>query len=633
MRVFVVGNPNVGKSLIFNRITGMRVIASNYPGTSVEFTEGTRMVNGQELMFYDLPGTYSLTGASEDERIALDMLTKDRPDRVIVVANATLPVQSVVLTLQLLELGYSVVVALNFMDLATKRYKIDLDSLRKALGTPVVPVIAKTGEGIEALVEAIASGELISPPMETAYDSELTAAIAKVESEIGVLAPGLKRRGLAVKALEGNPFFLEQLPAGVRKKIDTIRSDVERKEPVELRISRERFEATAKIVFTNFQPITRRESRSERLSRLTLQPISGSLILALVLISLFLIIVFVGGAIETALLGAYNSAFNQAFKDLATLISGNAGQAVSSAINLSILAILAIVVPFVIPFFVLLGIMEDSGYMPRVAVLVDGAMSKLGINGKAIIPMIVGMGCSVPSIMGTRIMESKAERLALAILIVVAIPCSAQTIIIIGTVGLYSGIWYALLIYAVLFLLLITVALLMKRFMKVRATAMAMEMPEMTVPSARNVLLKTYLRSKDFVVIAFPILLVGSLILEFLMVYGVLSSLVEPLAPFTVGFLGLPAVTIVAFIFGFVRKEMTIQMLFVLFGTTNLALFMTSGQFLVFAMIMATYVPCLAVTAAIRKEFGGKYAALIFTGSMLFAFLLGGLVHFLLFYH
>jgi ferrous iron transport protein B len=630
MKVFVVGNPNVGKSLLFNRITGMRVISSNYPGTSVEFTEGSREIRGRAVDFYDLPGTYSLTCASEDERIGLEMLTRDRPDKVIVVANATSPAQSLVLCLTLIELGYQVILALNFMDLATKRFKIDLDGLRRTLGVPVIPVVARTGIGVEALVEAVVAPELVLVPEEGNYDAEVMNAISSVATEIEPLGLWLNARGLSIKALEGNPYFQELLPIDVLKKVDSIRMGIEGKEPLDQRIARERHEAALRIESSNFEPIPRQESLSERVSRFTLQPISGALILGLVLISLFLVIIFVGGFIEVTLLNGYNSIFGHAFLDLANLIGGSAGQAVSNAINLSIQAILAIVVPYVIPFFVILGTMEDSGYMPRVAVLVDGAMSKLGINGKAIIPMIVGMGCSVPSIMGTRIMESKAERLALAILIVIAIPCSAQTIIIIGTVGLYSGIGSALLIYAFLFCLLIIVALVLKRFMKVRPTAMAMEMPEITVPSPRNVLIKTYLRSKDFVVIAFPILLAGSLVLEFLMVYGVLNSLVEPLAPFTMGFLGLPVVTIIAFIFGVIRKEMTIQMLFVLFGTTNLALFMTSDQFLTFAMIMATYVPCLAVSAAIRKEFGIKYAFLIFAGSITFAFLLGGMVHFLL---
>jgi ferrous iron transport protein B len=630
MRVFVVGNPNVGKSLLFNRITGMRVISSNYPGTSVEFTEGTREIQGRAVDFYDLPGTYSLTCASEDERIGLEMLTKKRPDKVIVVANATSPVQSLVLCLTLKELGYHVIMALNFMDLASKRFKIDLDGLRKALGVPVMPVVARTGEGVEALMGAVVAEESGPVREEVIYDPDVTNAVNSIQKEIEPLGLWLNARGISIKALEQNPYFQEMLPLDLLKKVESIRSGIKGEEPIDLRIARQRHEAASRIVSEHFEPIQRQESLSERISRLTLQPLSGAVILGLVLIALFLVIIFVGGFIEVTLLNGYNALFGPAFLELANLIGGNAGQAVSSAINLSIQAILAIVVPYVIPFFILLGIMEDSGYMPRVAVLVDGVMSKLGINGKAIIPMIVGMGCSVPSIMGTRIMESKAERLALAILIVIAIPCSAQTIIIVGTVGLYSGIGSALLIYAFLFCLLIVVALALKRFMKVRPTAMAMEMPEITVPSPRNVLIKTYLRSKDFVVIAFPILLAGSLILEFLMVYGVLSSLVEPLAPFTMGLLGLPAVTIIAFIFGVIRKEMTIQMLFILFGTTNLALFMTSDQFLTFAMIMATYVPCLAVSASIRREFGMKYAFLIFTGSITFAFLLGGVVHFLL---
>ncbi len=630
MRVYIVGNANVGKSLLFHRITGLKVISSNYPGTTVELTEGVRTIDGKEVSFCDLPGTYNLTGASQDEHIALDMLTKERPDRVIVLANATVPLQSIILTLSLLELGYDVILGLNFMDRARKRFVIDVAGLQEELGVPVIPLVARTGEGVDQLLKALVSPEKRIAPIQVTYSPELENAIEGVESEVRPMALGFNPRGLAIKALEGNRYFLELLPGDVGEMARSLRSGRPGEEDVSSRIAKQRLEAASRTTSSHFEQLEHTESLSERASRWTLQPITGTLIFIGVLLGLFFLIVFVGGFLSDLVQSAYGAVFAPLFQGLANLIGGQPGTAIASAAYLSIEGILVIVIPYVVPFFILLGVLEDSGYMPRMAMLVNRATSKLGISGKAIIPMMVGMGCSVPAIMGTRIMESKGERIALAILIVVAIPCSAQTIIILGTVGHYSGFGNAIFIYVFLFVLLLAVAFLVKKYMKVRPTPIKWDLPEMAVPSAGNVLIKTYLRSKDFVVIALPILLAGSLVLEFLMVYGILDALVEPLAPFTVGFLGLPAVTIVAFIFGVVRKEMTIQMLFIFFGTTNLALFMTANQFLVFAIIMATYVPCLAVSVAVRREFGFKFAAVIFTGTMAFAFVLGGLFNFLL---
>ncbi|HUL39465.1 MAG TPA: ferrous iron transport protein B [Methanomassiliicoccales archaeon] len=630
MRVYIVGNANVGKSLLFHRITGLKVISSNYPGTTVDLTEGVRTIDGKEMTFYDLPGTYSLTGVSQDEHIALDMLTEERPDKVIVLANATVPLQSLILVLQLLELGYDVVLGLNFMDRARNRFKIDVEGIGEELGIPVIPMVARTGEGVDLLLNALVSGKRRAMPAQMTYSDDLEGAIEDVEDKLRPMSLGFSSRGLAIKALEGNHYFLETLPPEIAEMARLLGRTTGDGESIGERIGKERQGHAARVVSARFEPIAHAESLSERISRWTLQPVTGTLIFISVLLGLFLLIVFIGGFIAVLVHDAYTTLFGPLFQDLGELIGGKPGEAISSAIYLSIEGILLIVVPYVIPFFILLGVLEDSGYMPRMAVLVDRATSKLGINGKAIIPMMVGMGCSVPAILGTRIMESKGERLALAILIVMAIPCSAQTIIILGTVGLYSGIEYAVFIYVFLLTLLVVVALVVRKLMKVRPTPLRMDLPEMTVPSAGNVLIKTYLRSKDFVVIAFPILLAGSLVLQFLMVYGILDELVEPLAPFTVGFLGLPAVTIVAFIFGIVRKEMTIQMLFVLFGTTNLALYMTADQFLIFAIIMATYVPCLAVSVAITREFGLRSAAIIFTGTIIFSFLLGGLFNFLL---
>lgn len=292
-------------------------------------------------------------------------------------------------------------------------------------------------------------------------------------------------------------------------------------------------------------------------------------------------------------------------------------------------SIQAIVIPYILVFYLILGVLEDSGYLPRVVVMLDGIMHKVGLHGRAIIPLIVGLGCNVPAILATRVIDSRRERLILATMTVVAIPCSAQTVIIIGTVGNYAGGGYAAAIYLILFALVLILGRLMHLFMRFEPSNLAIEIPDLSMPRPGNVLYKTGVRVSEFFFIAFPLLLAGSVVLEFPMAFDILDMLVDPLSPLTVGFLGPPAITIIVLILRVLRKEMALQLL-VLFGTTNLALALSSGQMFVFALVMGTYMPCLAAFAMIKTEFGWKDAAKISLGSISIAFALGGVSHFLL---
>jgi len=265
-----------------------------------------------------------------------------------------------------------------------------------------------------------------------------------------------------------------------------------------------------------------------------------------------------------------------------------------------------------------------------VVMLLDGVMHKIGLHGRAIIPMIVGIGCNVPAILATRVIESRRERLILATVTVMAVPCSAQVAVVLGTVGRFAGIGYAVVIFVVLFLILLVLGKLLHRVMKSEPSSLAIEIPELSIPRPRNVLYKTFVRVKDFFVIAFPILLAGSLILELLTQYGLLDMIVGPFSPFTVGFLGLPAVIIIALIFGVLRKEMSLQMLVLLFGTTQLSTVLAPDQLFVFALIMATYMPCLAAFAVMAREFGLKDTLKVTAASITLAFMLGGVAHLIL---
>ncbi len=634
MRLVLVGNPNVGKSVLFTRITGIGVISSNYPGTTVEFEEGVVMYGGKRISVFDLPGTYSLAGSTEDERVATGLLFEKRPDCIIAVVDATRLEQNLVLVLQLIELGYKVIVALNFMDQARKRFSLDVDRLSNILGVPIVPTVATTGEGVDQLMQNVISGDVQRSAYVTRYDSHIEAFLEDMSEGQVATEKGFPIRGALIKLLEGNQLFVEQFPPAVQLAADGYREEFreEHGEDVEVHISRDRYGEAGRIASQVINKLERKLTLRDRISEATLRPSTGIPILLTVLVGIFLAVVLVGGALEELLLDGYALLVGDLFDRLAALIGGTAGQIIANGIDLSIQAILAIVVPYILVFYLILGVLEDSGYLPRVVMLLDGIMVRLGLHGRTIIPMIVGTGCNVPAILATRTLESRRQRIILATIVVMVVPCSAQTVIIVGTVGQYSGIMWAALIYIILFALILLLGRVLHKVLKAEPPSLAIEIPELSRPSVRNVIVKTWMRVKDFFVIAFPLLLAGSLFLEGLMTYDVLDALVEPLAPLTEGLLGLPPAIIVALIFGVLRKEMALQILFVIFALGaggDLGTVLSPQQMFVFALVMATYMPCLGVLAALIKEFGLRSSVLISVASIAMAVALGTVANYL----
>lgn len=631
MEVALVGHPNVGKSVLFNRMTGVGAISSNYPGTTVEYLEGTVLHKGVTLHIYDLPGTYGLTGATEDEVVAVKLLAEHRPDVVVAVADATRLEPSLVMIYQLIELGFNVIVALNFMDVARRRHQIDVKLLQDIIKVPVVPMVALTEEGVDVLVESIIQNKARVSDFSIRYAEGIENVLQLLTPAASMVESVYPARGALLKLLEGNQYFTDHLPESVKKMAVEVRAafNLKHGEDIDVHINRDRYGEAGLTIGKVQSRVERHLTRAERISEITLKPNTGIPILFAVLIGVFFTVVIVGGALEGVLSTVYLELTSGFFEGLASAIGGTFGLSIAKGIDLSIQAIISIVIPYILVFYLILALLEDSGYLPRVVILLDGVMHKFGLHGRAIIPMIVGTGCNVPAILATRVMESKRERLILATITILAVPCSAQTVVILGTVGKFGGIWYAALIYLILLAILLVLGRLLNRFMKFEPSGLMFEIPDMAMPQPRNVLFKTWMRVKDFFVVAFPILLIGSLVLEFLMNYGVLGALVDPLSPFTVGFLGLPAIIIVALIFGVMRKEMSLQLLVILFGTANLASVMDPEQLFVFALIMATYVPCMSALAVMVKEFGIKDSIKVTTASLAIAFSLGGLAHFL----
>ncbi len=628
-KVALVGQPNVGKSSLFTRLTGVGVISSNYPGTTVEFDEGVVTRNGKTVSVHDLPGTYSMSGNSDDEKVVLRDLWEGRNDTVILVADATNLVSSLVLCFEALELGLPTIIALTKIDEARKRNRIDIDALSGILGVPVMPVSSKTSEGVDALADAVCEGRARASGFRVEYMPDIEKAIVALEDG---LPDNLKfnKRGVAVKLLEESEPFDEMIGTDLKHTVAVMKKLYRdgTGQSLAVGIASSRYAEAENIVSDVVSESDTKPSLADRISDVMITPVTGIPILLAVCLVILTTIVYVGSFLDGVVSSVYEAVVGTAIIDLGG--DSEFWTAVLTGIDGSIQAIMSLVIPYIMVFYIILGILEDSGYLTRAVVLLDRTMHHFGLHGGSFIPIIVGLGCNVPAIMAVRTVQSRREKVILSSMIVMAVPCSAQMAIIMGATGSYSGIVYAFGILVMLVCLAVVTGVLMNRFMKYEPSNLAMELPDLQVPSAKNVLFKTWYRIKDFFYIAFPLLVVGSIVVELLLQYDLLDVIVDPLSPVIVGMLGLPAVCSIAFIVGILRKEMALGMLQILAGGVALEAFMTPDQFVVFGVVMAVYMPCVATLITMWREIGWKETIGVSVLSIVVAILLGTATNLLL---
>lgn len=628
-KVALVGQPNVGKSSLFTRLTGVGVISSNYPGTTVEFDEGVVTRNGKTVSVHDLPGTYSMSGNSDDEKVVLRDLWEGRNDTVILVADATNLVSSLVLCFEALELGLPTIIALTKIDEARKRNRIDIDALSGILGVPVMPVSSKTSEGVDALADAVCEGRARASGFRVEYMPDIEKAIVALEDG---LPDNLKfnKRGVAVKLLEESEPFDEMIGTDLKHTVAVMKKLYRdgTGQSLAVGIASSRYAEAENIVSDVVSESDTKPSLADRISDVMITPVTGIPILLAVCLVILTTIVYVGSFLDGVVSSVYEAVVGTAIIDLGG--DSEFWTAVLTGIDGSIQAIMSLVIPYIMVFYIILGILEDSGYLTRAVVLLDRTMHHFGLHGGSFIPIIVGLGCNVPAIMAVRTVQSRREKVILSSMIVMAVPCSAQMAIIMGATGSYSGIVYAFGILVMLVCLAVVTGVLMNRFMKYEPSNLAMELPDLQVPSAKNVLFKTWYRIKDFFYIAFPLLVVGSIVVEVLLQYELLDVIVDPLSPVIVGMLGLPAVCSIAFIVGILRKEMALGMLQILAGGVALEAFMTPDQFVVFGVVMAVYMPCVATLITMWREIGWKETVGVSVLSIVVAILLGTATNLLL---
>ncbi len=542
MKILLMGNPNVGKSVIFSRLTGVHVIASNYPGTTVSYTQGLMKLGEETVEVIDVPGTYTLEPTSEAEEIASQMLNIG--DLVINVVDATNLERNLYLTFQLLEQHIPVVVALNMWDDTEHRgIHIDLSQLQELLGVPVIPTVAVTGQGIKELVSAI--------PKTTSPD-------------------------------------------------------------VPLRSRDERWAAVGSIVEQVQRVTHRHHTWLERLGDASVKPVTGGIIALAVLAIAFLVIRFIGESLIGYVLDPlFENLWAPVMLRLSDLLGGAGffhdiliGQLIGGEVNFvesfgllttGLYVPFAMVLPYILSFYLILGLLEDVGYLPRLAVLMDTIMHRLGLHGYAIIPTMLGLGCNVPAVLATRILESKRERFIAATLISIAIPCAALQAMILGLVG-HRGGQYVAIVYGTLFIVWVILGFILNRVARGFSPELLIEIPPYRLPPWRTLLQKLWMRVYGFLVEAIPIILGAVLVINILHVFGVFEAIANFTAPVVTTILGLPKEAVTALIIGFLRKDVALGML------APLAL--TAEQLVIGSVVLAMFFPCIATFVVLFRELG-----------------------------
>lgn len=565
--VLLMGNPNVGKSAVFSRLTGAHVIASNYPGTTVGFTEGRLQLDGRACRVVDVPGTYTLEPDSRAEEVAVKMLQDG--DVIVNVVDSTNLERNLNLTVQLLKRRVPLVVALNMWDEALEHgIEIDVERLSEILGVPVVPTCAISGEGMRTLKENLMEAR----PSDFDYDEgQRWCAIGEIVEKVQ-------------RVEDRHPTFRQEL------------------------------------------------------SHATVHPIIGPVFALCVLAASFEVVRFVGeGLIGYVADPLFETFWVPLMERLSALLGGSGllhtlliGTLVDGAVSLDqsfgvlttgLYIPLAAVLPYVFSFYLVLSILEDSGYLPRLGVLVDNVMHRVGLHGLSVVPMMLGLGCNVPGALGLRVLETPKERFIGATLLAICVPCMAQIAMIAGLLGEYGASGF-LPVFGTLFLLWVVLGMAMKRFTRGTTPEILVDIPPYRLPYWPGLLKKLYMRMRGFIKEAIPYVLLGVVFVNLLYALGVIGQLSRVFEPLVTHLLGLPAEAVGALIVGFLRKDVAVGML----APLGLSL----RQLIVACVVLAAYFPCAATFIMLFRELGWRDMLKSAAIMIVVAFSVGGLLNFVM---
>lgn len=639
-KLIIVGNPNVGKSVIFGLLTGRYATVSNYSGTTVTITSGTAAINGADIPVIDTPGVNNLIPMSEDEVVTRDILLNENIRVVLQVADAKNLNRGLLISVQLAEMGLPFVLVLNMFDEAKSRgIDVDIKQLADIIGTTVIPTVGVERKGLKELRDALSEKKY--PSVNINYGGVIEEGIKEIES----LLPdcNISKRSVALMLLAGDeslkPWIKTRAGATAISRIETIRSEIQVKfyEPLGYVINQKREKVCQKIfsdVISKYQPEMSASLLNfyARFGRWAMHPVWGIPVLVVVL---FLMYEFVGvfGAqtlvdlLEHKLFGGYInpymtyivSAFisDSFFKDL---LVGEYG-IITMALTYSI----AIILPIVGTFFIAFGILEDSGYLPRLAIMVHKIFKMMGLHGKAVLPMVLGLGCDTMATLTARIMETKKERIIVTLLLALGVPCSAQLGVILGMLGGVSFL-VTLLWISILILVLFLVGLLSSIIIKGDQSDFVFDIPPLRMPVLTNIIFKTLSRISWYLKEAVPLFILGTLILFTLDKLRVLEFIEVLASPVVVNFLGLPQKATDAFLIGFLRRDYGAAGLYALASAGKL----NPNQILVSLVTITLFVPCVANLMVMIKERGLKTALAMVMFIFPFAFLVGGMVNYTL---
>ena len=615
-RVLLVGSPNVGKSILFNKLTGRYVTVSNYPGTTIELSRGFSQISDRKYEIIDTPGMYSLSAISDEEKVASDLLLNERTDAVVHVVDAKNIERMLVLTLLLIEAGLPVILILNMADEADRLgIKIDVAELERILGIYVVKTTATTGEGVKTLIDRI-------PHVQAGRFEQIDYGAA-IENSISVIAERLgeqghvSRRTRALLLLQGSCDYAgcaaspPELPGEnfITNAIRDCSSHIEHSVHYHLTVAIQ--DKVKQIVrdAVSFPGVHVRDFR-ERLSRLCMHPVGGLPILFAVMY--FGVYKFVGGIgagtlvdfLEGTIFETHINPF--VVKVFSAIIPWQIVQDLFigeyGVVTFGIRYAIALVLPIVGTFFVAFSVLEDSGYLPRLAMLIDSVFKKIGLSGRAVIPIVLGFGCDTMATMVTRTLETKREKIIASVLLALAIPCSAQLGVILGLV---AGHPYALVAWAgFVGAVFVLAGTLMARLFPGAKPSFYMELPPLRLPRPGNVVVKTYSRMVWYFKEILPLFILASVLIWIGQITGIFQFLVKALVP-VVNAIGLPDETSVAFLFGFFRRDYGAAGLYVLQDNG----LMTGNQLAVAAITLTLFLPCIAQFLIFKKECGFKIAA------------------------
>jgi ferrous iron transport protein B len=628
--IALAGNANVGKSVIFNHLTGSHQTIGNWPGKTVERAEGILHFDGYDATIIDLPGIYSFSTFSLEELVTREYIAHEKPNAIINVIGASVLERNLYFTLQLLDMDIPLVVCLNQMDIAKNRgITIDAKKLETILGIPVMPTVASRGKGIPELIERaldIAQDGHNTRGNKVKFSDAIESRIAKLSGAIESEQLKLEypSRWVAIKLLEDDSEIKKLVglkSESIVSTSETMAKEVEDiyKESSFSVIASERYSKASQIAADIQRQEAMRATFSDRLDWFTTHKVFGYLTAFVVIAGLLLWTFTVGNYFSNWLSHLFSF-----FESTNPNLTGSIGAILWNGAFGGIVAGVTLVIPFVVPFYFVLAAIEDSGILTRVAFMFDNFMHRMGLHGKAIIPMILGYGCNVPAIYSCRVMGTRREKL-LAAFAITFIPCTARTIIVLGLVAAFVSIKWALALYAIDLVIIFALGRVALRVVPGKSTGLIMEMHQFRVPSLSVVAKQTWSRTRLLILMVFPIYVIGSAAVQGLYALGWLGPINNALSPVTVTWLGLPLITGILLVFGLIRKEMIVLALVPLLGTQNFNLFLTQPQLILLAFISMLYIPCIATISALVKEFGWKPAAAISMANLVSAILLGGI--------